>query len=382
MPQYANINGVWKESSQKYVNINGVWRSAVDEYVNINGVWRSYGAKPGGLMNRYDIPNSGYECYQELSVNSDGLLVVSGEIYRDSRYYTNARVIQNMSTVIASVSSYSGTSNTYYYKYLANEKSPYIYSVPVRSGKYLTSYTISDGTLKQYNYTRGLNGTFDDFYDTGLVNVGNDVYLVGMEMWNDYRYFTMLKNGVPHIQNKEVRANIWRSESEIINTDDAGRIIFEGPNGFAVDTNGNVVSTYLAERLGYNTHAIGFHGNKNGMTVHNSIRLNTTTYYPSSYFYIYKNGVLLQNFSFDYTKKFYVTDKYFIVMSRGYSSSSNGAHFYSIDSAGKFTKVLLVESPNIRDILVYNNTLYVLYSTYLSNGGNSTYIEQYHIGQL
>jgi len=40
MPQYENINGVWKETKKIYDNIGGVWKEVKNSYDNIGGVWK------------------------------------------------------------------------------------------------------------------------------------------------------------------------------------------------------------------------------------------------------------------------------------------------------------------------------------------------------
>ena len=42
---YVNVNGVWKEETNKYVNVNGVWKTCSSEYVNVNGVWKDTSQK-------------------------------------------------------------------------------------------------------------------------------------------------------------------------------------------------------------------------------------------------------------------------------------------------------------------------------------------------
>lgn len=49
MPEYANVDGIWKRIGNKFVNVDGVNRSPVVSYTNIDGIWRRSGT--GGTIN-------------------------------------------------------------------------------------------------------------------------------------------------------------------------------------------------------------------------------------------------------------------------------------------------------------------------------------------
>lgn len=40
MPQYVNVNGVWRSVQDEYANVNGIWKTSYSKYLNVNGVWK------------------------------------------------------------------------------------------------------------------------------------------------------------------------------------------------------------------------------------------------------------------------------------------------------------------------------------------------------